>query len=271
MDVLELWTPYGKCFVLYFDWQMVERDVYTVYLDMSDHQEILVNLHERHNEIGLNWMVWPVPAATVMVQRGQSYAIRCKENTFTPRASGGVDGIPCTKKEGYSYPKCLTEWAQRAYLGMFMPNETACWYPSGFNLASGLGLPPCKTGVQERAARYKAYTLILERLTDQSRTGCPRRCRRVDTDVSVMMEPVPADVGEAETHLFLKVLLEVEHRKQVLLYDLNSIVSAVGGSLGLFLGFSCLSVFTFLWRKLSESPSICLPRKTKPTILVSKA
>ena len=27
--------------------------------------------------------------------------------------------------------------------------------------------------------------------------------------------------------------------EEVLLYDLNSIVSAVGGSLGLFLGFSC--------------------------------
>ena len=30
--------------------------------------------------------------------------------------------------------------------------------------------------------------------------------------------------------------------EEMLLYDLNSIVSAVGGSLGLFLGFSCFQV-----------------------------
>ena len=34
--------------------------------------------------------------------------------------------------------------------------------------------------------------------------------------------------------------MEVEAREEVLLYDMGNIVAAVGGSLGLFLGFSCL-------------------------------
>jgi hypothetical protein len=33
--------------------------------------------------------------------------------------------------------------------------------------------------------------------------------------------------------------MEVTTTQEVLLYDFNAIVSAIGGSLGLFLGFSC--------------------------------
>jgi len=36
--------------------------------------------------------------------------------------------------------------------------------------------------------------------------------------------------------------IHVKKSKQVLLYDFNSIVAGVGGSLGLFLGFSCLGL-----------------------------
>ena len=34
--------------------------------------------------------------------------------------------------------------------------------------------------------------------------------------------------------------MNVETEEQILIYDFSAIVAAVGGSLGLFLGFSCL-------------------------------
>ncbi len=39
----------------------------------------------------------------------------------------------------------------------------------------------------------------------------------------------------------------VETSREVILYDGNTIVAAVGGSLGLFLGFSCLEFVTCLF------------------------
>ena len=35
---------------------------------------------------------------------------------------------------------------------------------------------------------------------------------------------------------------EVKVKKEFLIYDLNTIVATIGGSLGLFLGFSCYEV-----------------------------
>jgi hypothetical protein len=38
--------------------------------------------------------------------------------------------------------------------------------------------------------------------------------------------------------------MEIEERTGVLVYDMVSFLSAVGGNLGLFVGFSCLSVIS---------------------------
>ena len=43
--------------------------------------------------------------------------------------------------------------------------------------------------------------------------------------------------------------MDIEVSEEVLLYDFNALVAAVGGSLGLFLGFSCYSVALELWLK----------------------
>lgn len=40
--------------------------------------------------------------------------------------------------------------------------------------------------------------------------------------------------------------------EEYLIYDLNNIVASVGGSLGLFLGFSCLQFVNFVIEKLGE-------------------
>ena len=46
--------------------------------------------------------------------------------------------------------------------------------------------------------------------------------------------------GKFELTISLKMIEELE--EQVLLFDFSAIVAGVGGSLGLFLGFSCLEV-----------------------------
>ncbi len=52
------------------------------------------------------------------------------------------------------------------------------------------------------------------------------------------------------TTLYLYQSNSYETAEEYLLFDDNAIVAAVGGSLGLFLGFSCLSVLTALAKKL---------------------
>ena len=47
--------------------------------------------------------------------------------------------------------------------------------------------------------------------------------------------------------------------EEYLLYDLNAIVSAVGGSLGLFLGFSCYELVKTCLKKLASAMTKCNP------------
>ncbi len=50
--------------------------------------------------------------------------------------------------------------------------------------------------------------------------------------------------------LSMKMIEEVE--EQILIYDFSAIVAGVGGSLGLFLGFSCLQVLVPFLDKLAK-------------------
>ena len=52
-------------------------------------------------------------------------------------------------------------------------------------------------------------------------------------------------VNESNLKLFYKTK-KVRVTEEVLLYDFNTIVGTVGGSLGLFLGFSCYGVIQML-------------------------
>ncbi len=47
----------------------------------------------------------------------------------------------------------------------------------------------------------------------------------------------------------------VQKSEETLLYDVPALLSAVGGSLGLFLGFSCITIFFYAidnWRDLKK-------------------
>ena len=47
--------------------------------------------------------------------------------------------------------------------------------------------------------------------------------------------------------------MNVETEEQILIYDFSAIVAGVGGSLGLFLGFSCLQAFDPALEKIKGS------------------
>ncbi len=71
--------------------------------------------------------------------------------------------------------------------------------------------------------------------------------------MNALKKPVSVDVPPDESVLWLKVQLRSEHRREVLAHDFGSVVSAVGGSLGLFLGVSCLSTLTLAVRRMARS------------------
>ena len=65
----------------------------------------------------------------------------------------------------------------------------------------------------------------------------------------IFREYIPLNSTSHTAMFYGKPTIYVE--KEVLMYDFNAIISAVGGSLGLFLGFSCYGVVdkTLQWTK----------------------
>ncbi len=93
---------------------------------------------------------------------------------------------PCTKEEGFSYPKCIVDYAREMYEKSFTENDTgfsqewgnistanqkfnflaACWHPMGNYLAQGSSLPLCRTK-DELSTAYTRQSDLMDTIRDQ--------------------------------------------------------------------------------------------------------
>lgn len=91
---------------------------------------------------------------------------------------------------------------------------------------------------------------IIQRWESDSNTGCPKPCDKIQFK-HLIREDLTTIYEEDVSYIFLFyesttfAILE-----QYVLYDFNTIVAAVGGSLGLFIGFSCFEMCKFVSRVL---------------------
>ncbi len=94
---------------------------------------------------------------------------------------------------------------------------------------------------------------IVKWMTERHVTGCLLRCKRMTYSLENVMQPVTyAKVnGTAEVYLYMSD--RVETQEEYRLFGLNAIISSVGGSLGLFLGFSCLNALNILRKRVANN------------------
>ncbi len=72
-----------------------------------------------------------------------------------------------------------------------------------------------------------------------STSGCQKPCTHTDYGIYTLPDFLYEPLSNASDFLVYWNTMDVIHSSEDLLYDTSSIVAAVGGSLGLFLGFSC--------------------------------
>lgn len=92
--------------------------------------------------------------------------------------------------------------------------------------------------------------------------GCQRPCQRIEYTMH------EGSVGESNydhnQNLSLSVYFSsplVKHMEEYRLMDLANVVSAIGGALGLFLGFSCYGIGRSLIKKAAAASLSCQCRK----------
>ncbi len=142
----------------------------------------------------------------------------------------------------------------------FLFTILVCWLPIGqyFVGYNDTDIALCQSEEMVRFALKVLYH-ISERSVKQKETRCLRRCQQTEWEVEVTKEMNPAHM-DGTAVIFLDSAMDSKHIEDVVIFDFNAVVASVGGSLGLFLGVSFLSLLTALgkvlpWRRLNKSKS----------------
>ena len=88
----------------------------------------------------------------------------------------------------------------------------------------------------------------------QSYLKCPTPCKVISYDLSRagLIPTLYKDVDPNAAILSLQITGHREIAKEILMYDTNDMIGAIGGSLGLFLGFSFFDVISKCLQKFFE-------------------
>ena len=136
-----------------------------------------------------------------------------------------------------------------------MLQELNCTIP-GFDLfIKAADLKEC-SDKQSAAQMFQKYLDIRNDFqANKTLYGCPSACTTILFDVNTFFyhsntlietKEVPELPSGTFQFSFSYSSLQVEEKVVTLVYDLESVLASIGGNLGLFLGFSCLSLMLLL-------------------------
>ena len=115
-----------------------------------------------------------------------------------------------------------------------------CWVPQSLHIFGGRPpVPPCLSAPSAACMTHHMYYNVVVHLDLPGVTGCGYPCRETEYQVVPRRD---ASILGRDNIACLFVYYKTTTLKifdEYLLYDTNAIISAIGGSLGLFLGFSC--------------------------------
>ena len=113
---------------------------------------------------------------------------------------------------------------------------------------------PCQDNVT--AANTATHLLNVAFIGDKENwlTACPVPCKQISYDANIryfhetsFLDPSNSFIENfSASFIVLSISYEtllIEEHEESLVYDITNFLAAAGGNLGLFLGFSCMSVF----------------------------
>jgi len=166
---------------------------------------------------------------TIILQRGMLY------------------GLLVTKKIHFSQNKRNCQMDLNKCIADEVKTALKCYFPTGGNFVKGKDL--CNNSEDANDVHNVVFKIIAAAIQ------CREPCEQSWFEYQKLVLPQPSHIGleigdrkggnGASIYLRYKTLVVTESR-EVAIYDFNSILSSVGGSLGLFLGFSCFGTITSL-------------------------
>ncbi len=114
MTILEVSIGYGRCYTLRMDWPMRYKDYYTLHLNFTQIESLVLFAHEAYVEIGLNFGFWPEKPASIWMKRGDDLSLVFSQSFHIYKHTDAYEHCS-DRDQGYSFPKCVHEWAKATY------------------------------------------------------------------------------------------------------------------------------------------------------------
>ncbi len=123
---------------------------------------------------------------------------------------------------------------------LFFP-PAVCWVPQSLQLFEGIprDMPACVTEDATRCMTRHLYYNIVVKLDLPDVTRCLPPCATTEYRVDSRRDASVLRKSHVSCFFLYYKTTTYKVFEEYLLYDTNTIIAAIGGSLGLFLGFSC--------------------------------
>ena len=244
---------YGKCFKICYKDPVVAQK--SVALSLKKDKDFVVYTLGTDEDF---WLVMPsrfpyeIPVANIDYNNDQgihslNYIIEPMLTTLIPRGDN-----PCraySKTGNYQYDNLGFIDCSKTQIWTLLEQRITCTIP-GLEFFKNSSLKSCQTLEEAKVTRAHFRDLTYDFQYGPSKYGCPLPCERRKDQVTLQYYHNTSWVSE-ETEEVEKMgfqffyfynSLSMEERKESLVYDFSAFLIATGGNLGLFLGFSCLSV-----------------------------
>ena len=210
--------------------------------------DVRLIVHEEGEEFWLFWNEFPLEIETKRLPLSTDAALVTIKLKETKKFQIQTENSNCKE---YDREIQFTECSKNNILEV-MRKKLTCFFPGLKNIfGTESSIPRCKNKSEGQNAMSTFEIIIMFELYSSVISKCPIPCSQTSYSVNVdYLTPKSWNGRDFEANMSLLMVsfnsLDVEEMVETLIYDFGSLMTSVGGNLGLFLGFSCFSSLIML-------------------------
>ena len=238
---------FGNCFTIK-KLDPVTIAQYDPELELNDGMDVHVFVHDEHEEHFLFLAIFPYDLSYIFVNSKNDQGINALDLSFRKIITNKLNNHRCKCSERSSprhYNDCI-----KNNLKERVEKNISCTTPIFHQLdlrdANGEQMPNCE-GTEKIYGTIRLVTNYLKAIIQEDLCLLP--CTQVTYDTAVKKYHINTLDPRKSKHFRIwpsYTTMRVENRSEDYIYSPGTVVSAVGGSMGLFLGFSILSTLIHL-------------------------
>ena len=219
---------------------------------MKNLWDVQIFIHNEEEEFWLLWTEFPFEVISARLQLVSGENMALAQISLMEKKTVQINNLhfPCKLYNSKDFIEC----SKQQLLQMLMPRINCT--VAGIESIVSKKIAFCDSLTDAQATLRQIYNVVQEFFSNFSKNNCPLPCTHKSYNYNLKylhrhswidFENTPKETLEKARAVSLAYnSLLVEERIEAYVYDLENLMTSIGGNLGLFLGFSCFSTFVAL-------------------------